>query len=172
MREEADYHLEYVDENDIFNNFKYSVALANLGRVEEAYDHFDYMGDKISSDKFNKVIEPYLKKLEKKPDDILLLNYAAFAASINNQYQESVKYFNEILSIKPENIWIMNYKALALLELKEYDRAEKLCNKTIKIKDNQFSHLILGMVYYKRGETLKALIQLGKSGDLAKRVIW
>lgn len=157
---------------DIIANFNYSISLANLGKIEEAYDYFNKMNNVIPLKDFNKALNPYIQQLDEKEDDILLLNYAAFSASFNSKYKESIKYFERILELEPDNVWIKNYLAAAYIEIKEYAKAEEILLNTLKIKENQYSHLLLGVIYYNRGETIKALIELSRSGSLATRILF
>lgn len=157
--------------DDIMANFQYSISLANLGKIEEAYNHFELIKDEIELDSFNRTLRPYIKKLEQNPEDILLLNYAAFAATINNDYQKSAEHFENIIEIESKNVWIMNYLAATYLELEKYEKAISILNKATDIKDNKYSHLLLGMVYYKQGRIIRALLEMGKSGDLVNKFI-
>lgn len=158
--------------DDIITNFTLSISLSNLGKIEEAYNLIESLEENISKDDFNKTIGDKLKLLADYPDDILLLNYAAFAATINNQYKESIHYFDRILIIEPNNIWIMNYQAAAYVELKDYKVAEEILNNTLKIKNNKYSHLLLGIIHYKNGKILKALAEAGLAGDLVGKLIF
>lgn len=168
---ESSQHILKLNNNDILANFQYSISLANLGMIEEAYDHFQIIKDKISISKFNRIISPYISKLELHPNDILLLNYAAFSSSINSENKKSIPHFKKILDLEPKNIWIRNFLAAAYLELEEYDKAKKEVNKALEIKDNKYSHLLLGIVHYNTGNILGALFELGHSGNLVGKII-
>lgn len=165
-------HILSTDKDNILANFQYSISLANLGMIEEAYEHFDVIKDNISINKFNRIISPRISKLESNPNDILLLNYAAFSSSINSKNENSIPYFKKIINLQPENIWIMNFLAAAYIELEEYDKAKKEVNKALEIQDNKYSHLILGFIHYESGNYIKALIELGRSGDLANKILF
>ncbi len=157
---------------DIMANFNYSISLANLGMIEEAYDYFNNLDDVIPLKEFNKTISPFIKLLEKRENDILLLNYAAFSSSFNLKYKESITYFERLVTLEPENVWIKNYLAASYIEIKEYEKAEKELLECLSIKNNQYSHLLLGVIYYHQGKTLRALIELGRSGSLASRILF
>lgn len=169
---ETSFSIINKDENNILANFQYSIALANLGRIEEAYEHFELISDKVTVEEFNNVLSPYISKLQNRPNDILLLNYAAFSSSINSEYQNSVPHFKKILSLDSDNIWIRNFLAATYLELKEYDNAKSEANRALDIKDNKYSHLLLGIVYYQTGNIVKAIIEIGRSGDLVNKIIF
>lgn len=156
---------------DILANFQLSISMANLGQIEEAYNHFNKISDQISREEFNKVMKPHLKLLETNQNNLLLLNYAAFSASINKDYPESISYFQQILKLDQQNIWIRNYLAATYIELEDYEQAVKVLQETIKIKDNKYSHLLLGIINYKRGDILKAIVELVRSGDLINKFL-
>ncbi|MDI3547595.1 MAG: hypothetical protein PWR10_1247 [Halanaerobiales bacterium] len=156
---------------DILANFQLSISMANLGQIEEAYNHFNKISDQISREEFNKVMKPHLKLLETNQNNLLLLNYAAFSASINKDYLESISYFQQILKLDQQNIWIRNYLAATYIELEDYEQAVKVLQETIKIKDNKYSHLLLGIINYKRGDILKAIVELVRSGDLINKFL-
>ncbi len=171
LHQRSEQKLENYPE-DIITNFNYSISLANLGKIEEAYDYFNKMSKVIPLKDFNKALNPYLQQLDVREDDILLLNYAAFSASFNSTYKKSIKYFERIVELEPDNIWIKNYLAAAYIEVQEYKIAKKILLNTLKIKENQYSHLLLGVIYYNQGETIKALIELSRSGSLATRILF
>lgn len=156
---------------DILANFQLSISMANLGQIEEAYNHFNKISDQISREEFNKVMKPHLKLLETNQNNLLLLNYAAFSASINKEYPESISYFQQILKLDQQNIWIRNYLAATYIELEDYEQAVRVLQEAIKIKDNKYSHLLLGIINYKRGDILKAIVELVRSGDLINKFL-
>lgn len=170
IKKESQYIIED-DKNDILANFRYSISLANLGKIEEAFEHFEIIKDKTTISDFNNIISPYILMLTKKPNDILLLNYAAFSSVINSEYRNSIPYFEKLIKIEQDNIWIRNYLAATYLELEEYNKAKSEIKKNLEIKDNKYSHLILGIIYYETGKYIKAIIELGRSGDLVKKII-
>lgn len=167
---ESQYILEK-NERDILANFRYSIALANLGLIVEAFENFDYIKDFISLGDFNSAINPYIDRLDGESDDVLLLNYAAFAAVINADYSNSLKYFKKIIKLEPANIWIRNLLAAAYLELADYNSSKREAKKALEIKENNYSHLILAIAYYKTGNYINSLFELHASGDLARKII-
>lgn len=163
--------LEYRPD-DVKANFEYSIALANLGLIEEAYEHFELIEDEISLGKFNRKIHPIIKDLEVSSSNILLLNYAAFSSSINSKHEQSIPFFKRILELEPENIWIRNFMAATYIELENFEKAKKEVDTAIEIKDNKYSHLVLAYIYYETGHLIKAFVELGRSGDLANRILF
>lgn len=167
---ESQYILEK-NERDILANFRYSIALANLGLILEAFENFDYIKEFISLSEFNATINPYIKGVDEKSEDVILLNYAAFAYVINGNYNNSVKYFQKIIEIEPANIWIRNLLAAAYLELSDYNSSKREARKALEIKENKYSHLILAIAYYRTGNYINSLLELHSAGDLARKVI-
>jgi tetratricopeptide (TPR) repeat protein len=171
LQEECQSELEEKPE-DILINYQLSISMVNLGQIEEALEHFNHISSKISLEDFNECIDPYLELLRKNPDDILLLNYAAFSKIINLDYRGSINYFERIIELEPENVWIQNYLAATLVELEEYREADQVLCQAISIKDNRYSHLLLAIVNYKTGNLLKAITELCQSGDLVNRLLF
>ena len=158
--------------SDIMANFHYIISLSNTGMIEEAYNHIDYIKENISLEELNILLAPHIAKLDNDPDNILLHNYAAFSGTLNSEYEKSIPYFKRLVELEPDNIWIRNFLAATYLELKEYEQAKKEINKTLEIKNNNYSHLILALIYYEKGDYINALIELGRSGDLGKKIIF
>jgi tetratricopeptide (TPR) repeat protein len=158
--------------DDIMENFRFAIAMANLGEINESYHNFEELREKFSIDEFNRSVKIYLELLKNDEDNLLLLNYAAFYSVINNNYKEGEFYFEKIKSIDPENVWIQNYLATIYLELEKYDRAEKLLHNANKIYDNEYSHFLLAILYYKQGRILKALAEFTQSGEAIKTFLF
>lgn len=161
-----------INPDNIILNFKYGIAMANLGMIEEAYDHFDKLAKRFSQEDLNNALKPYLLLLKDNKNDILVLNYAAFSASVNNNYKLSAKYFEDIISLTPENVWIRNYLAATLINLEKYNKAEKVLKDALKIMENDYTHFLLSIVYYKTGQIFKFIGSLGKSGKLINKFIF
>ncbi len=157
--------------DDIMANYNLTISLVNLGDIKAAYNNINKLGSDFEEQKFVKKVSPYLYELSKYQENILLLNYAAFYGVIVEDYDLSIKYFNKILKLTPENYNIRNFLSASHLELEEYDLAIKEAKKALETKDNEFSHLLLGAIYYETGNILKALNQLSKSGSLGREIL-
>ncbi|MCF8002119.1 MAG: hypothetical protein K9K76_09705 [Halanaerobiales bacterium] len=156
---------------DIMANYNLTISLVNLGDIKAAYNNINKLGSDFEEKYFIKRITPYLYDIAKYQDNILILNYAAFYGVIVEDYNFSIKYFNKILKLTPENYNIRNFLSASHLELKEYDIAIEEAKKALETKDNEFSHLLLGAIYYEKGNVLKALNQLSKSGSLGREIL-
>ncbi len=151
---------------NVMANFELIVAMSNLGEIKNAYNLINEIGEKIPINKFDNEIKPYLIKLEKDRYNLLLLNYAAFYKLIKSEYGEAINYYKRISTLDPHNIWIMNFMASCYIEINDYEHAEKLILESQQICDSDFSHLLRGLIYYKKGKIVEALIELSKSGEL------
>ncbi len=166
--------LSLLDHNDkdLKVNFDLAISQANLGEIKESYISFDEINDKFQLEEINNFIKVYENNLNQKNDQlktdqiIIYKNYIAFGNVIKDNYKKAVKYFDKILEKQPENIWIRNYQAAGYIELEELKKAESLLEDTLNIKENEFSNLLLGYIYYEQGNLFKALSQLNKSSDL------
>lgn len=158
---------------DVVLNFELAVVLANLGEVANSYDIIYSYDDKLSNDEFSDIIQPHLENLKTNHPDkkILIWNQYAFSYLIEKKYKKSVTYFNKILKRQPENIWIKNYLAATHIELDNKTRAEEIAQETLEIKNNQFSHLILGIIYYQKGQYIQSIKKLNQAGDLFKSML-
>lgn len=154
--------------SDIVLNYTLAVAYANTGEVVKAYEIIDVFGNNVSREEFNQALDPYLKNLAtyQNRDNLLLLNYAAFAEVINRNYDDAVDLFEYIIELDPDNLWAYNNAAAALVEIEEFDKAMNYADKALRMQNNEYSHLIKGLVYYKRGNYVRALFQATRSRSL------
>lgn len=157
--------------NDIMANYDLTIALVNLGNIKAAYNNINRFGSEYKEEQFVDKMTPYLYEICKYEDNILLLNYAAFYGVIIEDYEISIKYFNKILQLTPENYNIQNFLSASHLELEEYDSAITEAKKALETKENEFSHVLLGAIYYETGNILKALNELSKSGSLGREIL-
>ena len=157
-------NLEKLETNsdDLLARFEYAIALANLGQVEESYEQFDILGEEET--KGREVIKEHKQNLEQ--DSILKLNYRAFLALTDAQYEQSIDYFYDIIELDPENVWIYNYLAASYLELEEYEAAKEILDQALEIKDNGYSHLIYGIIYWENGQYINAARSFSRSGKI------
>ncbi|MFW6001111.1 MAG: tetratricopeptide repeat protein [Halanaerobium sp.] len=158
------------DSSDIMLNYTLAVAYANTGEIKKAYDIIDVFGSSVSREDFNAAVSLYLTDWESyiEKDNLLLLNYAAFADVINKDYSDAVDLFKYIIEIDPDNLWVYNHAAAAMIELKRYDEALEYANTALRMEDNEYSHLIKGVVYYENGNYFRALLEAASSRRLFK----
>lgn len=156
------------NEDDILLNYTLAVAYANTGEIKKAYDIIDIYGSSVSREDFNTAVSPYLDSWELYNDknNLLLLNYAAFKEVINKNYQEAVSLFEYIFEIDPNNLWALNHAAASLIEINGYDQALKYADQALEMQENEYSHLIKGVVYYEKGNYFKALLEAASARNL------
>ncbi|MFO7814581.1 MAG: tetratricopeptide repeat protein [Halanaerobiales bacterium] len=159
------------DPADIMANYNYTIALVNLGEIKTAYRNINKFGSDFEEQYFVAKIVPYLFEISKHPDNILLLNYAAFYGVIVEDYSISIKYFEKILELTPQNYNIRNFLSASYLEQEDYEKAIKEANRALENKENEFSHLLLGAIHYEKGNMIKALSQLSKAGSLGRELL-
>lgn len=158
------------NKNEIILNYTLAVAYANTGEIKKAYDIIDIFGSSVSREEFNTAVSPYLAGWNsyQDHDNLLLLNYAAFQKVINKDYQEAVSLFEYIFEIDPGNLWSINHAAAALIETEEYDQAFNYADQALSMQENEYSHLIKGVVYYEKGNYLKAVVEAASARNLFK----
>ena len=156
------------NQDDILLNYTLAVAYANTGEIKKAYDIIDIYGSSVSREDFNTAVSPYLDgwELYNDKNNLLLLNYAAFKEVINKNYQEAVSLFEYIFEIDPNNLWALNHAAASLIEINGYDQALKYANQALEMQENEYSHLIKGVVYYENGNYFKALLEAANARNL------
>ncbi len=159
------------DPDNIMANFKLVVSLANTGKIQESYQSINKLNEKTSLQNFSKIITPYIEKLDVDHNNILLLNYAAFYELIKSNYKPAINYFKHIKSLEPKNIWIQNYLASCYIEIEDFQTAENLIKQSQSICDSDFSHLLMGLIHYKKGNFISAVVEFSKSGDLFNAVL-
>ncbi len=157
--------------NDMMANYDLTIALVNLGNIKAAYYNINKFGSDYEEQEFMNRISPYLFEICKYKDNILLLNYTAFYGVIMEDYRLSIKYFNKILQFTPKNYNIRNFLSASHFELEEYDSAINEAKRALETKENKFSHLLLGAIYYEKGNVLKAFNELSKSGSLGREIL-
>lgn len=158
------------NKRDIVLNYTLAVAYANIGEIKKAYDIIDVFGSSVSREEFNTAVSPYLADWEnyQNRNNLLLLNYAAFQKVINKNYKEAVDLFEYIFEIDSNNLWSINHAAAALIEIKEYDQALNYADQALSMQENEYSHLIKGVVYYENGNYFKAVIEAASAKNLFK----
>lgn len=160
------------NQDDILLNYTLAVAYANTGEIKKAYDIIDIYGSSVSREDFNTAVSPYLDgwELYNDKNNLLLLNYAAFKEVINKNYQEAVSLFEYIFEIDPNNLWALNHAAASLIEINGYDQALKYANQALEMQENEYSHLIKGVVYYENGNYFKALLEAANARNLFREL--
>lgn len=158
------------NKKNIILNYTLAVAYANIGEIKKAYNIIDVFGSSVSREEFNTAVSPYLNEwnIYKNTDDLLVLNFAAFKEVINKNYSKAVPIFEYIYKIDSNNLWAINHAAAALVEIPEYDKALDYAEQALSKKENEYSHLIKGYVFYEKGNYIKALFEAAAARNLFK----
>lgn len=179
--------------------YKYNLAIAyaNLGEINNSQKTLDKIEDEFGKKEFKKVIYPYIKQINDKfadsinknsdrniennseriiinnnSSELLEINYAAFYYLIFENYSKSAFYFKKIVKREPGNIWALNYLAGNYIMLEKFDKAESYLIKADNIKNNKFTNLLYGYIYYEKGDYIKAFAKLSQTGDLLKEKVF
>ncbi|GAB6100757.1 hypothetical protein JCM16358_26360 [Halanaerocella petrolearia] len=167
-KEVVDSSQQLITQNQAQLQTKYelAVAYANLGQIKKANKLFDELDQKDWEQKLEKLITDYEKRIDQK-EDIQLLNYLAFSYFIDDQYKESEKLFNNIVKLDKNNIWSYNYLAITQHKQEKYNQAQDMLEKSLEITDNEYTHFLLGVNYYKQGNIFKAMYHVAKGKEAA-----
>ncbi|MFW6281415.1 MAG: tetratricopeptide repeat protein [bacterium] len=166
IEEESQKKIENEDKSKtiIISRFELAIAQANLGKVEESYEQIQILGEK-DEEKTRNIIENRLSSIPEE-QEIMRLNYLGFLALIDKKYEDSIKHYNALIELEPENANIYNYLAASHIELEELDKASSILDQALEIEDNSYSHVLYSIVHKERGNYIKALNSLNKSGKL------
>lgn len=161
------------NQKSIILNYTLAIAYANTGEIIKAYDIIDTFGSSVSREDFNTAVSPYLEDWESyhRKNDLLLLNYAAFREVINANYVEAVSLFEYVYKIDSQNVWALNHAAAALVEIEDYKKSLDYANQALSMQKNEYSHLIKGVVYFQKGNYVRALLEAASSRNLFRALV-
>lgn len=157
--------------DDIRLRFTLAVAYANLGTLDAASREMDALLELDGGKMARQIVKETEAVRKENPEDLLNLNYLAFAYFAINQHTRSRLIFEEILTFDPESVWTLNYYAIVLGNLEEYDLALKVLNQANHIQENKYTHFIISLAYFKQGKTVKGMWHLSKSGDVGLKLL-
>ncbi|NMB11405.1 MAG: tetratricopeptide repeat protein [Firmicutes bacterium] len=151
-----------VDENEntqtVESQLLRGIASANLGRLSEALQELEIAGEDAYSDEVAGFILDKLRELRRSPDDILLLNCAAFGSYAFGDLEQSATYFEHIIRLEPDNVWARIFCAIVYGQAGEFDRALHHLERALKLDpENQYTHLLLSAVYKEKQQYLLAI---------------
>ena len=157
-----EYYIKALEEDDSAINrirFNLAVAYSRSGRVEEGLEYFELL-------------------LEEDRDNLKILQSVAYSHYLLGNIEESLFFYNLILSIFEYDSAALYNKALILLESDNEDEARELLEKLYVVDNSVEVVLQLGNIYQKNGKwddyiTLyeKAVIENGKSLDILSGLI-
>ena len=101
---------------------------------------------------------PILKKIYMSDSmDIRVIGNLGYEYSQNENYEQSIYYFNRVLKIAPKSAFTMSNKAFSLLKLGKAAEALPLINRSIELAPtNSYAFMNLGLIYLELKEKDKA----------------
>jgi tetratricopeptide (TPR) repeat protein len=107
-----------------------------------------------------KALSDYITKVTQSPDDWRLRFRLAFAYYFNDQNQDAIREFENVLKLDPRNVWAYGYLALLHGGLGDVDMGIKMAKQGLAIDSNVAAlHLLLGEGYYKKGDSWGGLME-------------
>ncbi|MGM0501908.1 MAG: tetratricopeptide repeat protein [Bacillota bacterium] len=153
---------------DYTAKYELAVAYSNLGEIEKATKSFKGLKEVENRDqKLNDLITYYQNKVDQENTGIKEINFLAFAHYTADNYKQARKLLKEIVELDPKNIWSYNYLAVTHHELKDYNQAKNTLEKSLDIEENEYTHFLLGVNYYKQGNLFKAFYYVNKGRKAA-----
>lgn len=135
----------------------YKIYISNYPNDARAYQNIGIVYKRLN--KIDDTINNYEKALELQKDkrDIVLVEDLAECYHLKHDYQNALKYYDEVLAAKPDNFDVKYNKALVLHAMNNYNDAIALYNELLAVKDNQDIQNNLTAAYVALGdEYLKA----------------
>ena len=134
------------------------IACANLGQLPQALRELEIAGEAAYGDQVAGFVLDKLRQLRRSPDDLLLLNCAAFGTYAFGDFEQSTIYFEDIIRLDPTNVWSRNFCAIVYGQTGEFDRALYHLERSLKLdSENQYTHLLLSAVYKEQQKFLLAI---------------
>ncbi|MBN2057881.1 MAG: tetratricopeptide repeat protein [Candidatus Saganbacteria bacterium] len=100
-----------------------------------------------------KALTKYIILVTEKPGDWKLRFRLAFAYYFNDDRDDAIREFENVLKIDPYNVWAYGYLALLYGEIGDVDKAMETTRAGLKIDSNVAAlHLLLSEGYYKKGD--------------------
>ena len=107
-----------------------------------------------------RALNEYIAKVTQSPNDWRLRFRLAFAYYFNDQNQDAIREFENVIKLDPNNVWAYGYLALLHGGLGNVDEGIRMAKKGISIDSNVAAlHLLLGEGYYKKGDSWGGLME-------------
>ena len=160
FRQEPELHAIRFDYGNLLAQMgKDDAAIANykiyISKYPEDYRGYQNIGIVYKrSGKLDETIENYKKALELRKDDrdIELVEDLAECYHIKKDYQNAIKYYDEVLVAKPDNYNARFNRALVLHATGNYNDAIAVYNTLLQEKDNLNVHNNLAAAYVAQGD--------------------
>lgn len=107
-----------------------------------------------------KALYKYIALVTEKPNDWKLRFRLAFAYYFNEDREDAIREFENVLKIDPYNVWAYGYLALLYGDMGEVDKAMDVTRQGLKIDSNVAAlHLLLSEGYYKKGDSWNGFLE-------------
>jgi tetratricopeptide (TPR) repeat protein len=105
-------------------------------------------------------LHDYIAKVTASPNDWRLRFRLAFAYYFNDQNQDAIREFENVLKLDPRNVWAYGYLSLLHGGMGDVDMGIKMAKQGLAIDSNVAAlHLLLGEGYYKKGNSWGGLME-------------
>ncbi len=162
-------HALDVTHNNLVMHNNYATLLLDLGRVDEAIEHYsrciqirsnspdvhNNLGVALAAKgRLDEAIVHYKKAIElaesQKSNEYLLLAHRNLAGVLITQkrFEEAIEHCAEALKLKPNDVGALHYFGLALAELNRFDEAIKCYRRMLELEPNNvIAHGLLGLAF-------------------------
>jgi tetratricopeptide (TPR) repeat protein len=161
----------------------YARALERAGQMKEAESQLSRaISDKPTAETFEALAGLYERQgrqsdaiallndaLRKRPRDELLLYALGTVYERKGEVQKSLEKMRAVLDVNPDNANAMNFIGYTLAEKgMDFEEAEKLLMRALELKPDTGAYLdSLGWVYFRKGETTRAIELLERATDVS-----
>jgi len=134
------------------------IAYANMGLLPRAMEELSISGDEAYREEIASFVLDRLNQLRYSPDDVLLLNCAAFGSYAFGDLEQAAGYFEQIINLDPKNVWTRNFCAFTYAQGGDIDRALHHLERALELdRENQYTHLLLSAAYKEKQQYLMAI---------------
>lgn len=146
--------------------FQLAVAQANLGFVDEAMESFSRFEATHDEDQSQEMLQKTQRELEQTPDNFLMLNQKGFLLFSLQRHSEAEEIFQELIKEDKENPWLYNFLALTQFAQIKTDEARNTLYQSLEVENNNYTHALLGQMYWAEGRYFSAWRHFLQTGSL------
>ena len=162
---------ETTDSEDVESQLLRGIAFANLGRLPEAFKEFEIAGQETHTDEVADFVLDKVRDLRRTPDDLLLLNCAAFGSYAFGDFTQSTGYFEDVIRLDPNNVWARNFCAIVYGQAGQLDKAQNHLKGALSLDPkNQYTHLLMSAVYKEKNQYLMAVYHYLQAPEAIKEL--
>ncbi len=146
--------------------FQLGVAQANLGFVEEALDSFSRFYQDHDRDQSQEMLQNTRQELDKTPGNFLILNQKGFLLFSLQRHEEAEEVFTSLIKEDRQNPWLYNFLALTQMAQIKTEEARKTLYQSLEVESNNYTHALLGQLYWSQGKFFRAWKHFFQTGTL------